>query len=215
MGEARGRRQMFIVGLTGGIASGKSTVADILRRSGAVVLDADQVARDLAESMLPELVREFGDGIRTAKGTLDRGRLADKIFRDAAARRRLNAITHPHILRRLKRELEQLEHRGVWAVVLVVPLLVEMGMTALVDRVWVVACSPESQLHRMAHRDGLSREQAALRLAAQAPLAEKLPAADAVIDNDGSLAGTRRQVTSLWSALERERPRGLAFTRWA
>ncbi|HSW09310.1 MAG TPA: dephospho-CoA kinase [Bacillota bacterium] len=206
---------MFLVGLTGGIASGKTTVADMLRQSGAAVLDADQAARELAESMLPDLVREFGDGMRAADGTLDRSRLADLIFRDATARRRLNAITHPPIFRRLRRELEQLEREGAWAAVLVIPLLVEAGMTALVDRVWVVACSPRSQLARIADRDGLSPEHAALRLAAQAPLTDKLRAADAVIDNDGALADTRAQVAALWSALERERPHGAAFARWA
>ncbi len=206
---------MFLVGLTGGIASGKSTVADMLRQLGAVVLDADQVARDSAESLLPDLVREFGDGMLVADGTLHRSRLAERIFRDAAARRRLDTITHPHILRRLREELEQFEREGTWAVVLVVPLLVEAGMTALVDRVWVVACSPESQLQRMAHRDGLSREQAALRLAAQAPLAEKLRVADAVIDNEGSRAETGKQVAARWLALEQECPRGVAFARWA
>ncbi|HCC32928.1 MAG TPA: dephospho-CoA kinase [Clostridiales bacterium] len=213
METTRGRR-VFIVGLTGGIASGKTTVADMLRESGAMVLDADQAARELTESMLPDLVREFGDGIQAADGTLDRSRLADLIFRDATARCRLNAITHPPTFRRLRRELEHLERDGAWAVVLVVPLLVEAGMTALVDRVWVVACSPESQLARIARRDGLSPEQAALRLAAQAPLADKLRAAHAVIDNDGALADTCRQVRGLWSALGRERPRGLALARW-
>lgn len=206
---------MFLVGLTGGIAAGKSTITDMLRQLGAVVLDADQVARDLAESLLPDLVREFGDDIVAADGALDRSRLAERIFGDAAARRRLDAITHPPILRRLRESLEQLEREGVWAVVLVVPLLVEAGMTHLVDRVWVVACSPESQLQRIVLRDGLSRDQAALRLAAQAPLDDKLPVADAVIDNEGSRADTAKQVTALWSALGQERPRGMAFARWA
>jgi dephospho-CoA kinase len=205
---------VFIVGLTGGIASGKSTVAAMLREAGAAVLDADQVARELEESMLSDLIREFGEGIRRPEGTLDRSRLADLVFRDATARGRLNAITHPPILRRLRDELERLEREGVWAVVLVVPLLVEAGMTALVDRVWVVACSPETQLVRVARRDGLSHEQAALRLAAQAPLADKLRAAGSVIDNDGSLDETRRQTTALWAALERERPCGRALERW-
>jgi dephospho-CoA kinase len=206
---------MLIVGLTGGIASGKSTVAAMLREAGAAVLDADQVARELEVSLLPDLVREFGDDMRAPDGRLDRDRLADLVFRDAAARSRLNAITHPPILHRLRSELQRFEREGAWAVVLVVPLLVEAGMTALVDRIWVVACSPEAQLARMVLRDGRSREQAVLRLSAQAPLADKLQVADAVIDNDGALADTFQQVTALWSALERERPPGRALSRWA
>ncbi|MDQ7794890.1 MAG: dephospho-CoA kinase [bacterium] len=205
---------MFIVGLTGGIASGKSTVARILRELGATVLDADLAAREVAVEALPELVEAFGEDVRGPGGSLDRARLATLIFTDPQARQRLNQITHPRILRRLAGELGRLEREGVAIVVVEAALLVDAGLTGLVDEVWVVAADPDRQVARLAERDRLTGDEAAGRLEAQLPLAEKLRAAHVVIDNDGTLARTRCQVEASWARVCGTRPRGVAMARW-
>lgn len=205
---------MFIVGLTGGIASGKSSTARILRELGAPVLDADLAAREVAAEVLPELVEAFGETVRGPDGSLDRARLAAIIFANSPARHRVNTITHPRILRRLAGQLRRLEREGAAVAVVEAPLLVEAGLTSLVDEVWVVAADPRRQVARLAERDHLTREEAARRLEAQLPLDEKLRAAHVVIDNNGTLAATRRQVEANWARLTAARPRGTALARW-
>lgn len=205
---------MYIVGLTGGIASGKSTVARILRELGAPVVDADLAARAVIPAVLPELVAAFGEGILRPGGSLDRGRLAAIVFADPAARVRLEAITHPPILRNLGRQLVRLQREGQAVAVLEVPLLVEAGLAALVDEIWVVAAGPGRQVERLALRDGLTPEQARQRLDAQLPLAQKREKAQVVIENNGPLAATRQQVEAGWARLTAARPRGAALARW-
>lgn len=190
------------IGLTGGIASGKSTVAQLLARQGAVVVDADILAREVVEPGTPGLARviaRFGPGVVAEDGTLDRPALGEIVFADPAARADLESIIHPEVRRRAA-ELER--QAGPDAVVVhVIPLLVETGQSGLFDLVVVVDCAPEDQAARLIARNGLTREQADARLAAQATRAQRLAAAGLVIHNDGSFADLDAAVTAAWPAI--------------
>jgi len=189
----------------------------MLEELGAHVLDADLAAREVlaGQAARDELVCAFGESVLHPDGTVDRRRLAELVFHDDRARERLNAITHPRILRLLREQLLKLMHAGAQVVVLEAALLVETGLTALVDEVWVVAVEPRVQLERLALRDGLSGEQARARLAAQLPLGEKVKVAHVVIDNNGNLAATRQQVAREWARLlAGDRPPARAVERW-
>ncbi len=173
------------VGLTGGIASGKSTVADLFARLGVPVIDLDIIARQVVEPGSPGLqavVAAFGEDLLGPEGGLDRAKLRDRVFENAAARRRLEAILHPRILAETVR---QCESAGGPYQVVVVPLLVESGLTGWVDRVLVVDCPAETQVTRLATRDDATPEQARAILAAQASREARLAVADDVIDNEG------------------------------
>lgn len=185
---------MLRIGLTGGIASGKSSVAEMFAELGAVLVDTDQVAREVVARGQPGLAAvsaEFGADILTPEGSLDRGKLRSIIFANAASRRRLEAILHPLIRQRTLQLLETAQ--GPYAIA-VVPLLVETDFGSLVDRVLVVDCRRETQLKRLMHRDGLSEAEALAAIDAQIDRDSRLEAADDVIDNDGPPDATRRQV---------------------
>lgn len=188
---------MYRVGLTGGIASGKTAVADIFDSLGAGIVDTDRVAREVVAPGQPglEAVRgEFGGGVIRASGKLDRRALRKVVFADPQARRRLESLLHPLIRARTMEALEQV--RAPYAVA-VVPLLVETGFGELVDRVAVVDCPRAIRLERLRIRDGMDREQAESMLNAQVDRQTRLAAADDVIDNGGSRSSTRRQVQRL------------------
>jgi dephospho-CoA kinase len=192
------------IGLTGGIASGKSTVADMFADLGVPVIDTDVIARDVVRPGQPALeeIREaFGAGVIAADGTLDRSAMRAIVFGDDAARRRLEAILHPKI-----REItiEQAEAAGGAYQVIVVPLLVESSLRAFVDRVLVVDCDEEIQVARLLERDTESEQQARKILAAQSTRDERLAIADDVIENEGSLEDTREQVLALHRSYLRE-----------
>ena len=190
------------IGLTCGIGSGKSAVADLLAGHGAVIIDADLLARQAVAPGSPglaEVVAEFGPGVLSPDGTLDRAALGEIVFSDEAARSRLNAIVHPQV-RRLAAELERQAGPGS-VVVHVIPLLVETGQQDDFDRVVVVDVDPAVQLDRVLGRGGLSEEQARARIAAQADRATRLAAADVVIDNNGSPAELAELVRALWAEL--------------
>lgn len=175
---------MIRIGLTGGIASGKSTVAALFAARGATVIDTDQIAREVVlpgRPVLASLVRALGREILGTDGRIDRQRLRRRIFEDPATRRVVEEILHPAILAELTRLAETLP--GPYQL-LVVPLLVEAGRSQLVDRVLVVDCPEEQQVERLMRRDGETRESAARALAAQATRTERLAAADDVIVND-------------------------------
>jgi len=191
---------MKVLGLTGGIASGKSVVAQMFRELGAEVIDADQLAREVVEPGQPALraiVDSFGPEILGDDGTLDRGKLAAIVFADPAARARLNAITHPPIHQRLVQAVEARRHRP-GLLIAAVPLLYENGRESSVEKVVVVWVDRATQIERLMQRDRLSRAQAEQRLAAQLPLDGKRDRADEVIDNRGSLEATRRQVDAIY-----------------
>jgi dephospho-CoA kinase len=190
----------LVLGITGSIASGKSSVAALFAELGAVVVNADQLARDAVAPGTPalaQLVADFGPGILTPAGELDRAVLARRVFVDPAARERLNAVTHPAIARLSAARLAALRAQGVSLVVYEAPLLFEAGAVRRVDQVLTVVVDPALQQVRLAKRDGLAVTEIAARIAAQWPQAEKVARADYVIDNSGPLAETRRQVAAL------------------
>jgi dephospho-CoA kinase len=176
-----------LIGLTGGIASGKSTVAQQLAKLGVIVIDADALARDVVakdSDGLRELVNAFGSGLLTADGTLDRGRLGELVFRDADARKRVNAITHPRIAQLSAERIAQAQNAVTPYVVYEAPLLVETGAHRGMSALIVVGAASELQVTRVMARDGLTEDAARARLAAQLPLETKVAAADYVIHND-------------------------------
>jgi len=200
----------FRVGLTGGIASGKSTAAKFFGALGVPILDSDQVARDVVEPGQPpleRLVERFGQKILTPDGHLDRPALRDIVFADPKARADLEALTHPAIGTAM--EARSAAAGGPYQI-LVIPLLVEKNLAAHVDRVLVVDCDEELQIRRLRDRDGSTPEQVQAILKAQAPRAARLKAADDVIHNDSDMSAVRDQVATLHARyLElAARPRG-------
>lgn len=188
---------MFRIGLTGGIASGKSTVAELFADAGAVVIDTDRIAREVVEpgrAALAALVKSLGPGLLDREGRLDRAQMRRKIFNNADVRHTVESILHPAILAELGR---QSAAAGGPYQVLVIPLLVEGDRAGLVDRVLVVDCPVETQIERLISRDGETRESAQAMLAAQARRQERLAAADDVIENGGSPADLAAEVASL------------------
>ncbi|HHW42453.1 MAG TPA: dephospho-CoA kinase [Desulfotomaculum sp.] len=201
---------MTVIGLTGNIGSGKSTVARYLQEHGAEIIDTDRVAREVVEPGKPawqEIVDTFGREILQPDGTLDRRALGRLVFGDPAARARLNAIVHPRIreeVERRKRAFHSRHRDNRKVLVVEAPLLIEAGMQEQVDQIWLVVVDPEEQLQRVMSRDGLSREDALARINAQMPQGEKLRHAHVVIDNSGTPEETRRQVAALWAKLNGE-----------
>ena len=192
---------MRIIGLTGGIASGKNTVARILERLGAVVIDADQLAREVVDPGEPAynaVVAEFGEGILSPDRTIDRKALGRIVFADPSARGLLERITHPAIAGLAEQKLATLREAGTPVVIYMAPLLIEAGVTSRVDEVWVVYADPETQVTRLMQRDGVDRAQALQRLAAQMPMKEKCAYGKVVIDNRGTPDETERQVREIW-----------------
>lgn len=199
------------VGLTGGIASGKSAVAERLARRGAVIIDADLLAREVVApgtDGLAAVVDRFSTAVLTPDGELDRPRLGEIVFGDEAARRDLEAITHPRVRDRAARLTEAAEAEGGpgTVVVQVIPLLVETGQADSFACVVVVDVDPEVQLTRLRARSGLSAAAARARIAAQASRADRLAAATWVVDNNGTPAELDAQVARLWRHLHTHRP---------
>jgi dephospho-CoA kinase len=185
------------IGLTGGIASGKSMIADMFAARGAPVIDTDVISRQVVQPggpALREIEREFGSDVLRADGELDRRRMRDLVFEDAGKRSALEAILHPRIR---EQALRQSRSAGGAYQVIVVPLLVESPMRHWVDRILVVDCTEETQLERLLERDNGTKEQARRIIAAQAARDDRLAIADDVIDNDGTKAEAKRQVENL------------------
>lgn len=180
---------MKTLGLTGGIGSGKSTVSAMLVERGAALIDADANARSVTApggAAIAPIRAQFGDALITADGALDRARMRELAFRDPAAKRQLEAIVHPLVGDLGRQQLEAAREAGHGCVVYDIPLLVESGRwRALLDAVLVVDCRPETQVVRVMARSGLTEEAVRAIMAAQAPRAQRLAAADAIIYNDG------------------------------
>lgn len=211
-----------MIALTGGIGTGKSTVARMFAALGAVVIDADAIVHELqapGSESLAEIAGAFGADMLRPDGSLDRERLGDRVFRDAAARARLNAIMHPRVGAEMARRLAAARERGAPLVLLDIPLLLEgrarrpeeHGTAARragdgVEAVVVVYAPEALQVERQVARDGSRPEEAARRVASQLPIEEKRRLADHVIDNSGTLEETERQVRALFEELTGRRP---------
>ncbi|HET9450902.1 MAG TPA: dephospho-CoA kinase [Aggregicoccus sp.] len=194
---------MHLYGLTGGIASGKSTVSRMLRELGAQVLDADVLAREVVAPGTPglaEVAARF-PGVVGADGQLDRAALGQRVFADPAERAAPNALLHPRIAQAFLERTQQLAEAGVPRVIYDAPLLIENGLHTRMEGVILVAVPREVQRARLMQRDGLSAEAAEARLASQLPLEEKRRHATWVVDNSGDLDSTRAQVEAIWKAL--------------
>lgn len=194
---------MKIIGLTGGIASGKSTVSKVLKDLGATIIDMDLIAREIVKPGLPawqEIVRFFGNEVLRQDGEINRPALAVQIFSNEEARRRLNEITHPRLIKETQKRLEEIRCRENVVAVIDAPLLIEAGMTDLVDEVWLVSIPKELQVLRLMERDGISRAEAKKRIDSQMPLEEKKKFAHYIIDTAGSMQDTVKQVLDLWES---------------
>jgi dephospho-CoA kinase len=191
-----------VIGLTGGIASGKSSIARFFQAKGAVVIDADQLAREAVvpgSRGLAEVVAAFGKGILMPDGRLDRQRLGVLVFSDSRKRRQLEGILHPEIKRLAEERIACAAGTGQRVLFYMAPLLIEAGATDRVDEVWVVTVRPEVQLERLVLRDGISRDEAQRIIESQMPLAEKEKQGRIVIDNSGTPEETSRRLAEIWA----------------
>lgn len=197
----------MIIGLTGSIASGKSTVAKIIGELGFPVVDADVVARIVVEPNQPalhEIAAEFGEDIIRKDGSMDRQKVGEIIFNDAEKRQKLNNIIHPAIRKEMAKQRDKWLSSGFNTVFMDIPLLFESAQGRTVDKILVVSVSPEIQLQRLMARNNLDASQAQARISSQLPLSEKEKGADAVIFNDGTVEETRRQLEKIlkeWAVL--------------
>ncbi|MBI3092243.1 MAG: dephospho-CoA kinase [Candidatus Tectomicrobia bacterium] len=200
---------MLVVGLTGGVASGKSTVSAMLLRPGAHLIDADLIAREIVAPGMPALAAiraRFGPEVLRPDGSLDRARLGHLVFTDAAQREALNRLTHPYILAAENERIATIRATHPTSIVLLdAALLIEARAYQRVERLIVVWVDHATQVQRLMVRDGLGAAAAEQRIAAQMPLNEKLAYADYIIDNRGDRAATQAQVEQIWTLLERER----------
>ncbi|MBB4931049.1 dephospho-CoA kinase [Lipingzhangella halophila] len=195
---------MLRVGLTGGIGSGKSEVSRLLSGYGALVIDADQIAREVVEPGTPalaEIAAEFGTGVLTPEGALDRPKLGEIVFADKKRLERLNGIVHPRVGERTAELMEQAPDDAI--VVYDVPLLVENGLGSMYDVVVVVDAPEDVQVERVVSNRDMSREQARARVRAQATREQRRAVADIVIDNSGDLENLSRQVVDVWEELRK------------
>ena len=188
---------MLIVGLTGGIATGKSTVCDMFKARGAYIVDTDRIARDVVEPGKPgwrEVVDYFGNDILSADGTLDRKKLGTIVFNSSAKRHILESILHPKILAEKDRNIKEISEKDHRAIIIVdIPLLIELNRQNSVDAVVVVYVSSQVQVNRLARRDDLGLEDARSRIGSQIPIDEKVQYAHFVIHNDGTVQKTERR----------------------
>ena len=192
---------MKIIGLTGGIASGKSTVSKILQELGAHIIDADRIARDIVmpgSEALAEIAAAFGENVLDSEGALKRKELACIVFNDADALRRLNGITHPRIVGQIKDRI--LRHSSPTdVIVLDAALLFELNLGFMVDETWLVWVDHETQVQRLTQRESMTREDAHKIIRAQLSLEEKMKAADRCIPNNGTLEMLKESVLKLWN----------------
>ncbi len=196
---------MRTIGLTGGIASGKSTVSQMLSEMGAHVIDADALAREVVEpgtAALKEISRRF-PGVVGADGRLDRSQLADRIFGQEQERLALNAIVHPRVQEAYLNKARALAKRGTKVIIYDAALLLENGLDRKMDGVILVTVPPEIQISRLIARNGLTRDEAKARIASQMPLEEKAKRATWLVDNSGDLAATRALVAAIWDEIRR------------
>ena len=196
--------RVIIIGITGGIASGKSTVSEMLSAKGAAVIDADRIGHELFRPNTDawrEVVAAFGRGILCNDDEIDRARLAEVVFADRAALNRLNSIMHPRIRRVVESKIEEFRAQGFAVVVVEAALLIEAGWTGLVDQVWVILAPESDAVHRLCSRKDFTEEQAAARIRSQMSPAERASRADVVLENDSSVDALAERVERLWRSL--------------
>ena len=202
---------MIVIGLTGGILTGKSTVSEILVQRGVVVIDADKVGHEAYRPQTKvwrEVVDAFGTGILMQNGEIDRKKLGDIVFNDPKALARLNEIMHPAMHAMMKEEIEKLRNKGVDVVVLEAAVLIEANWTDLVDEVWVTVAPEETAVKRLQNRGGLSEQQARARIRSQLSSEERAKHADVIINTNCDLAEVRAKVERLWRRLQAQRKEG-------
>jgi len=186
-----------VIGLTGGIASGKSTVSNMVKKLGITVVDADEISRDVVEIGKPaynQIVDVFGADILQQDHTLDREKLGALIFSNQKRREQLNKIVHPEVRKEMLRQVEKEKKQGSRAVVLDIPLLFESKLTYMVDKTLLVYVDEQTQLERLMQRNGYAKAEAKLRIQSQLPLKDKRKLADEIIDNNGTIENTQTQV---------------------
>ena len=196
---------MKVIGLTGGIGSGKSTVSQFLAELGATIINADKVGHEVFKpdtEAWREVVAAFGKQVVSANGNIDREKLGAIVFGNPETRARLNQIMHPRIYDLVKAQLEEYRRQGVAVVVIEAPLLVEAGWTSLVDEVWVTTASEDTVLSRLKERTGLSEGESRARIRSQLPTEERILHADVVIDTDCDLDELKTKVKELWRRLQ-------------
>ena len=196
----------LVVGVTGGIATGKTTVARMLEELGAKRVSADEIVHELLApgTDVARLVEsEFGPDIIMASGEIDRAKLGELLFRDEGKRRRLEAVIHPRVMAEVARQIEDFRRDCPGVLVIEIPLLVEVGATGIVDKVLVVSAEQETQIDRLQKRYNMSRHDALLRIQSQLPIDEKAKHADWVISTEGTLRTTKRRVERLWSDIQK------------
>ncbi|MCX7690671.1 dephospho-CoA kinase [Thermoflexus sp.] len=192
-------KRPILIGLTGNIACGKSTVARMLAEKGAYIIDADAIAHEVIRKGTPAyeaILRRFGEGILGPDGEIDRRRLGAIVFRDLNALRDLEAIVHPAVLVEIQRRIQACPEAP--AIVIEAIKLIESGFARACDTLWVVTCSESEQVRRLMIERGLTEEEARVRIRAQPPQEEKIRHAHVIIDNSGDLEATRRQVEQAW-----------------
>ena len=188
----------MLIGLTGGIASGKSGISSLLKSRGAFIIDADKIARDVVEphkKAWEEIVRVWGEDVLLSDLRINRSRLGSLVFGNKEELARLNNITHPEIIREIKERA--LENKDAPIVVVDAPLLIEAGLSSLVEEIWLVSIERENQIKRLIARDNISEKEAVKRIDSQMPLEEKKKYAHIIIDNNGSRADTEKFVDGL------------------
>lgn len=198
---------MLIVGLTGGVASGKTVVSEVLKEEGAYIIDADQIARELVQPHRPawnELIRTFGEDILQRDGSIDRKKLAERVFSDPNQRKRLNEILHPLITGEMDRRTREIGRKNSQAIVVIdAPLLIEAGYHRRADKLIVVIATRTEQIERLKVREGINSEEAMRIISSQMPVEEKVKLADFVIRNEGSLAETRERAKEVFRELKK------------
>jgi dephospho-CoA kinase len=203
----KGEHNYLLVGVTGGIASGKTVVAKMLGGLGAPLIDFDVLARQVVEPgkrAFTQIVDYFGKEVLQGDGTLDRKKLSRIVFRDTEKRNQLEGFTHPLIYEAFLKRVKAITEKDPEAIIqAVVPLLIEKNLQSIFDKVLVVYVSQDKQVERLVERDAISREEAAHMLEAQLPINEKLAYADFVVNNEGSMQETKKQVEEVWLELKR------------
>ena len=197
------RGDMFVIGLTGGIGTGKTQASKLLEELGAAIIDADAVGHEAYRPHTEAwgaVVEAFGQDVIAPSGEVDRKKLGGIVFGDPKALRRLNAIMHPRMYSMVEERIDNLKQMGRDVVVVEAALLLEAGWTALVDEVWSVSASEDRVVRRLARRNNLDQEAVRARIRSQMPQSQRTKQADILIDNSGSLADLRRRIQQLWNS---------------